>query len=66
MKTHKDAGTESPRSLIEVLKYGNAAKITLAVILVIVIAMLFPKGLESRYDYREGDIWVEEERCAYY
>ncbi|MBE0645123.1 MAG: HDIG domain-containing protein [Bacteroidetes bacterium] len=56
--------TDSPRGFLEALQYGKVARFTLGVVLVFVIAMLFPKGLEYQYEYREGDIWVEDDLIA--
>ncbi|MBR9978802.1 MAG: HDIG domain-containing protein [Bacteroidetes bacterium] len=46
------------------LQYGRTARIALAVLVVLIVAMLFPKGLEYKTEYREGDIWVEDDLIA--
>ncbi len=50
--------------LLEELHFGLTTRIALAVVLVSVIALLFPRGLEHQYEYREGDIWIEEDLIA--
>ena len=54
----------SNRGFRHALQYGMPARIALGVVLVVIIAMLFPKGLEYEYEYREGDIWVEDDLIA--
>lgn len=60
--------SETDKSRIDRLKhalqYGRTARIMLAVLVVLIVAMLFPKGLEYRTEYREGDIWVEDDLIA--
>jgi cyclic-di-AMP phosphodiesterase PgpH len=52
------------RRFLEILKHSMISKIILAVLLVIVIASLFPKGVTYQYEYREGDIWIDEDLIA--
>lgn len=46
------------------LKTSMTAKIALAVVLVGVISLLFPRGLTYQYEYKEGDIWIEDDLIA--
>ncbi len=46
------------------LKTSMTAKIALAVVLVGVISLLFPRGLAYQYEYKEGDIWIEDDLIA--
>lgn len=55
---------EEHRGFMETLRFGAPARILLAVVLVVIIAMLYPRGLEYQYEYREGDIWVEDDLIA--
>ncbi|MFZ1729273.1 MAG: HDIG domain-containing metalloprotein [Bacteroidota bacterium] len=55
---------EQKRRFKDALQFGMPARIILAVVLVVVIAMLYPQGLEYQYEYREGDIWVEDDLIA--
>jgi cyclic-di-AMP phosphodiesterase PgpH len=61
-------GTENEKSGIQrfthALQYGRVARIMLGIVLVLLVAMLFPKGLEYKTEYREGDIWVEDDLIA--
>ncbi len=50
--------------LLHALQYGLPARIALGIALVVSIAMLFPKGAETEYEYREGDIWVDDDLIA--
>ncbi len=46
------------------LQTGKPARIILAVLLVTIIALLFPRGLEYQFEYSEGDIWIDEDLIA--
>jgi putative nucleotidyltransferase with HDIG domain len=60
-----EEGLHGPaQSLIHALQYGLPARIILGIVLVVAIAMLFPKGAETEYEYREGDIWVDDDLIA--
>lgn len=50
--------------LLHALQHGMTARITLGVVVVIVIAMLFPSGMKYEYEYREGDVWVDDDLIA--
>lgn len=52
------------RSILHALQYGTAVRISIGVVLVVVIAMLFPSGMKYQYEYREGDVWVEDDLIA--
>lgn len=52
------------KGFLDLLKNSMIVKILLAVCLVVVIAMLYPKGLTYQYEYREGDIWIDEDLIA--
>ncbi|MCZ7555888.1 MAG: HDIG domain-containing protein [Bacteroidia bacterium] len=52
------------KGFLDLLKHSMIVKILLAVFLVVVIAMLYPKGLTYQYEYREGDIWIDEDLIA--
>lgn len=46
------------------MQYGMAVRISIGVVLVVIIAMLFPSGMKYQYEYREGDVWVEDDLIA--
>ncbi len=52
------------RSVREFLKSSMTVKISIAVVLVLTIAVLFPRGLEYQYDYKEGAIWIQDDLIA--
>lgn len=63
--TDSDTDTRtSHRTFGEFLKSSLTVKIILAVMLVAVISLLFPRGLEYQYDYEVNDIWVEDDLIA--
>ncbi|MBR9975850.1 MAG: HDIG domain-containing protein [Bacteroidetes bacterium] len=55
---------QKKQGFLHALQYGLAARIALGAFVIVVIALLFPTGLEYEYEYREGDVWVEEDLIA--
>ncbi|MCB2204316.1 HDIG domain-containing protein [bacterium] len=54
------------KSIGHFLKTSLTMKIVLAVALVFTISMLFPSGLEHQYEYKEGNIWIQDDLIAPY
>jgi putative nucleotidyltransferase with HDIG domain len=50
--------------ILHALQYGMTVRIALAIAVVVVIAMLFPSGMKYEYEYREGDVWVDDDLIA--
>jgi putative nucleotidyltransferase with HDIG domain len=62
-----DTNPQSPEGTWDLrafLKNSMSMKIVLAVVLVVTIALLFPSGLENQYEYKEGNIWIQEDLIA--
>ncbi|MBN1446307.1 MAG: HDIG domain-containing protein [Bacteroidetes bacterium] len=64
MTEHQPSRSDETQGIGSFLQNSMAMKITLAVVLVIVISQLFPKGLEYQYEYKEGDIWIQDDLIA--
>lgn len=54
----------SDRPIGTFLKTSMTMKVSLAVALVVSIALLFPSGLEHQYEYKEGNIWIQDDLIA--
>ncbi len=62
-----DSQSQSPEKRGNVgtfLKSSMTVKVSLAVALVVSIALLFPSGLEHQYEYKEGNIWIQDDLIA--
>jgi putative nucleotidyltransferase with HDIG domain len=67
MATMTDSQSQSPDSkgsFGTFLKTSMTVKVSLAVALVVSIALLFPSGLEHQYEYKEGNIWIQDDLIA--
>ncbi len=51
-------------TILHELKTGTTSRVLLGLALVVAISLLFPSGLEYQYEYREGDIWIDEDLIA--
>ena len=56
--------TSRPHSIGAFLQSSLTVKIVLAVVVVGVISLLFPRGIEYQYEYTAHDIWVEDDLIA--
>ncbi|MDT8324461.1 MAG: HDIG domain-containing protein [Bacteroidota bacterium] len=64
MTDKQTQSAESDRRIGTFLKSSMTVKISLAVLLVVTIALLFPSGLEHQYEYKEGNIWIQDDLIA--
>ncbi len=51
-------------TILHELKSGTTSRVLLGLVLVVTISLFFPSGLEHQYEYREGDIWIDEDLIA--
>jgi len=64
MATQSNSDRDNIERITAFMQTSMTMKVLLGTTLVVVIALLYPGGIEYQYEYREGDIWIDEDLIA--